>query len=74
MAVNELTSKELIAYMQELVVREGSQVALADQLNIDRSYLCLILNGKRQISDSVANALGFIKVTRYKIKVGDNDS
>jgi hypothetical protein len=43
----------------------GGQAAWAAQHGIARSVLCETLSGKRGLSEAVANAAGFVRVTRY---------
>jgi len=44
------------------VEREGGQSAFAKRHGVDRVFINMILNGKRQVSNSVAKALGLRKL------------
>jgi hypothetical protein len=48
--------------LRSAVEREGGQTAFAKHHGVDRAYLNMILNSKRPVSDSVAEAVGLRKV------------
>lgn len=54
--------------------RAGSQSALARKTGIPVSQINAALNGGRQVSEVMANAMGFVRVDRYvdvrKVKAG----
>ena len=52
----------LIHLLRAAIKREGSQIAFAKRYGVNRSYLNMILSGKRPIGDGVAKALGLHKV------------
>jgi hypothetical protein len=48
------------------IEREGGQVAFAKHHGVNRTYLNMVLNGKRPMGDAIAEALGLRKV--YVVK------
>jgi plasmid maintenance system antidote protein VapI len=44
------------------IEHEGSQIAFAKRHHIDRANLNMVLNGKRAVTDGVAEAIGLRKV------------
>jgi hypothetical protein len=57
---------EILALLGAAIKREGGQVAFAQHHNVNRTYLNMVLNGKRPVGDSVAEALGLHKA--YVVK------
>jgi hypothetical protein len=57
---------DVVQLLRTAIEHEGSQVAFAKHHHINRTYLNMVLNGKRPVSDGVAEALGLHKV--YKAK------
>jgi hypothetical protein len=57
---------DVIQLLRTAIEREGSQMAFAKRHDINRTYLNMVLSGKRSVGDSVAEALGLHKV--YKAK------
>jgi hypothetical protein len=53
---------EVLQLLRAAVEREGNQGAFARRHGINRSYLNMILNGKRDASGIVLKALGLRKV------------
>jgi hypothetical protein len=53
---------DVVHLLSAAVEREGGQSAFAKHHGLDRVLLNMILNGKRPVSGSVANALGLRKV------------
>jgi hypothetical protein len=49
--------------LERLVIEKGSKKAAAESLGIHPSYLGEILNGTRDLSESVLEKLGYEKVT-----------
>jgi hypothetical protein len=61
----KLLSKDearVVRMLRAAVEREGGQSAFAKHHGLDRVLINMILNGKRSVSGSVANALGLGKV------------
>lgn len=52
----------------KLVKDAYNQAEVAEGLGITPQYLSDILKGRRDISERVANALGFVKVVTFKEK------
>jgi transcriptional regulator with XRE-family HTH domain len=50
---------ELMKVLKDMVIRAGSQKAVAEELGISEAYLSDILNGRKDVSDRIAAALGF---------------
>jgi len=48
--------------LRAAIKREGGQVAFAKHYSVNRTYLNIVLSGKRPVGDSVAEALGLHKV------------
>lgn len=55
----------LVSIIQERVASAGSQQAAADILGISAQYLCDLLHGRREPSETIADALGFTKRVVY---------
>jgi hypothetical protein len=53
---------EVIQLLRAAIEREGSQIAFAKHYGVNRTYLNMILSGKRPVGDAVAKALGLHKV------------
>jgi hypothetical protein len=61
----KLLSKDearVVRMLRAAVERQGGQSAFAKHHGLDRVLINMILNGKRSVSGSVANALGLGKV------------
>jgi plasmid maintenance system antidote protein VapI len=52
----------VVRMLRAAVERQGGQSAFAKHHGLDRVLINMILNGKRSVSGSVANALGLGKV------------
>jgi hypothetical protein len=48
--------------LRAAIEREGSQAAFAKRHGINRTYLNMVLSGKRPVTDAVAEVLGLRKV------------
>jgi hypothetical protein len=57
---------DVVQLLRAAVEREGGQVAFAKHHHINRTYLNMVLNGNRPVTDAIAEALGLHKV--YKAK------
>ena len=57
---------DVVQLLRTAIEREGSQVAFAKHHHINRTYLNMVLCGKRPVGDTVAEALGLQRV--YKAK------
>jgi DNA-binding phage protein len=49
---------DIVQLLRAAIEREGNQVAFAKRHGINRSYLNMVLNGRRSPGSSVAKALG----------------
>ena len=53
-----LNNDDVLDLLRAAVKREGSQTAFAQHHGINRSYLNMVLRGKRPMGNAVADALG----------------
>ena len=60
-----ITEADVIRALSQRCELAGGQAAWAGQHGIARSTLCETLAGKRGLSEAIANAAGFVRVTRY---------
>jgi hypothetical protein len=54
--------QEVLDLLRTAIEREGSQVAFAKHHGINRTFLNMVLKGKRPVGEAVAEALGLHKV------------
>lgn len=55
--------------LREMVKAAGTQKAVAKELRISQQFLCEVLSGKRDVSQSLAQKLGFKRVVGFvKVK------
>jgi predicted transcriptional regulator len=57
-----LDDKEVRQLLKQAVELEGSQVAFAKRHGIDRTHLVLVLQGKRNFSETILKLLGLRRV------------
>ena len=68
-----LSDWELRAELARQVELAGSQERWAEGKGISASQVCEALNGRRGISESMINAMGLLRVTRYlRVRRGNN--
>ena len=60
---------EILRVLEDRVIDEGSQVKLARKLGVSRAFLNHVLHGKRAISTTILDYLGYEEVMLYKEKV-----
>jgi hypothetical protein len=60
------SEKELVEQLRERLGYKFGQKALARELRISESLLCLLLQGKRNISRKVAKAMGYKPMAYYR--------
>jgi hypothetical protein len=60
-SVLALNDDEILALLGTAIKREGGQVAFAKHHNVNRTFLNMVLNRKRPVSDAIAEALGLHK-------------
>lgn len=65
-APRDLTAADLRARLRQACAEAGSQSAWARKHDIPISTVSSTLNSDREPSESVANALGLIRVTRFR--------
>jgi hypothetical protein len=53
---------EILSLLRAAIQREGGQVAFAKHHSVNRTYLNMVLSGKRPMGDAIAEALGLRKV------------
>ena len=53
---------DVVQLLRTAIEHEGSQVAFAKHHGINRTYLNMVLSGKRPVGDAVAETLGLHKV------------
>ena len=66
-----LSSTDVVDLLRTAVEHEGSQSAFAEHHHINRTYLNMVLSGKRPVGDSVAEALGLRKAYVVSPPVAD---
>ena len=57
-----LDGESVVDLLKAAIEREGSQTAFAKHHGINRTYLNMVLNGKRPLGGAIAEALGLHKV------------
>ena len=58
---------DVVQPLRDAIEREGGQVAFAKHHGVNRTYLNMVLNGRRPMGDAIAEALGLRKV--YVVKL-----
>jgi hypothetical protein len=53
---------EVLSLLKAAIQREGGQVAFAKHHSVNRTYLNMVLSGKRPMGDAIAKSLGLRKV------------
>ena len=53
---------EVLVLLRAAIQREGGQVAFAKHHRVNRTYLNMVLSGKRPMGDAVAKTLGLHRV------------
>ena len=57
-----LEDEAVVDLLKAAIEREGSQTAFAKHHSVNRTYLNMVLNGKKPVGDAIAEALGLHKV------------
>lgn len=52
----------------------GSQKAFAEKHNLSPAYVCDVMNARREPGKSILDALGIVRVVRYKIAPPKKDN
>lgn len=63
--MSHLRQAEMLAVLQSACADAGSQAAWAKRAGFHSSYVCQVLSGRREISEAMANALGYFKEVRF---------
>jgi hypothetical protein len=64
-SVSLLTETDVLRALSQRCDLAGGQKAWAERHGVARSVVCETLAGKRGLSEAIANAAGFVRVTRY---------
>lgn len=63
---NPATQADLIAILRSECERAGGQQAWARRAGFSPQYVCDVLKGRRDVSEAMANALGFLREVRFR--------
>ena len=63
--LHPLTGTDIVRELAQECAAAGSQAAWARKRGISATHVNEVLNGRRDLTDSIANALGYSRVTRY---------
>lgn len=62
---NSATGADLIAILRSACAAAGGQQAWARAHGFSPQYVCDVLRGRRDVSEAMANALGFLREVRF---------
>jgi hypothetical protein len=62
---NAATQGDLLAILRSECAAAGGQSAWAASKGFSPQYVCDVLKGRRDISEAMANALGFLREVRF---------
>ncbi len=62
---------DVVQLLRTAIEREGSQIAFAKHHGINRTYLNMVLSGKRPVGDGIAETLGLHKVYAVRSTAAD---
>jgi DNA-binding transcriptional regulator YdaS (Cro superfamily) len=62
---NAATQADLIAILRSACERAGGQRAWAEAHGLSPQYVCDVLKGRRDVSERMANELGFLREVRF---------
>lgn len=65
MSRNAATSADLIAVLRSACEAHGGQAAWAAKHGFSPQYVCDVLKRRRDVSEAMANALGFLREVRW---------
>ena len=65
MSRNAATQADLIAILRSACEAAGSQQAWAKAHDLSPQYVCDVLKGRRDVSETMANKLGFLREVRF---------
>lgn len=63
-----LDSVEVCRRLSAACKAAGSQKAFAEKHNVSAAYVCDVLNARREPGQSILDALGLVRVVRYRLK------
>ena len=64
--VKRYTDEQAIAVMRTAIIKYGTQKKMAAALGVTSQYISDILNGRRPISDRMAQAIGLKKTAIFE--------
>lgn len=67
MRTDSLTHAQALASLRALVRLEGTAKAAATVYGVSPQYLSDVLNGRREISEKLAKALGFERYVAFRL-------
>lgn len=68
-----LTEKDVLHDLSQQCELAGGQASWAQIHGVPRSALCEALSGRRNVTEAIANAAGFVRMVRFvRIKGGSN--
>lgn len=71
MSDTSLRNRDMIAILRSACATAGTQAAWAAKHGFSPAYVSDVLNGRRDMSEALANALGFLREVRFvPFKVG----
>ena len=62
---------DVVQLLRTAIERHGSQIAFAKHHSINRTYLNMVLRGKKPVGDAIAEALGLHKVYAVRSTAAD---
>ena len=65
MNANAATAADLIAILRSACSGAGGQQAWARAHGFSPQYVCDVLKGRRDVSEAMGNALGFLREVRF---------
>jgi hypothetical protein len=65
-SANTATQRDLIAILRSACASAGGQQAWARSKGFSPQYVCDVLRGRRDVSEAMANALGFVREVRFR--------
>lgn len=65
-AMENFTLNDICVALNEVARTRGGQAKLARKAGVSRSFVNLVVDGERDITDPLIQALGFRKVVSYR--------
>ena len=60
------SESDMRAKLRDAVARDGGQARWAHQHEIAPTVVCDVLAGRREVSEAIANALGYVRRVTYQ--------